>query len=70
MVSVLVGPFDCKDAADAHIEFCEERGDGATMRAITKEEADREYGDLEVISSEDDREYAPPEDHEFDPPEC
>lgn len=35
LVGALVGPFTSNEAAEAHMEFCRERGDAAEMKIVT-----------------------------------
>ena len=39
LVAVLVGPFASRESAEAHIRFCEARGDAADMNVVTDEAA-------------------------------
>jgi hypothetical protein len=56
-VSALIGPFDSKEAAYAHIVFCCGRGDGATMQVVDDPEElakiKEEWAPMDVSVEED-----------------
>ncbi len=56
-VSALIGPFDTKEAAYAHIVFCCGRGDGATMQIVDDPEElakiKEEWAPMDVTVVED-----------------
>lgn len=65
LCSALIGPFDTKEDAEAHVKFCKERGDCATMDILTADEADRGSKMQEIgmrLTPEEDRRWNAEED--------
>lgn len=64
LVCALIGPFDTKDAAEAHIQFCIDRGDGADMEVITETEMKTIDSDVYglILTAEEDRAWEAPRD--------
>lgn len=56
LVAAMIGPFDTREEAEAHIKFCEDRGDGAEMKVINGVEADYMDPNM-VLTPEQDKKW-------------
>jgi len=64
LACALITPFASRAEAEAHVRFCQDRGDAATMRILDDEELKQIDADdfHQILSPEEDRQYAPPND--------
>lgn len=64
LVSALIGPFDNRAEAEAHVEFCAERGDASEAEGNTRILTDEEVAPLRgtvgmIMTPDEDRNYDP-----------
>lgn len=58
LARALIGPFESKESAQEHIEFCRRRGDADPGKIVTEEEAEKLRSDLDyTISADRDRNF-------------